>query len=94
MHILEKDPERIRGFDIFEEIGHVEMQGLGRISIRSVHARGVGGIEFLWMQILEKDPRGIKGFDMFKETGHVKMRGLGRLAIRSVYARGVGGIEI
>ena len=44
------------------------MRGLGRISIRSVHARDIGGIEFWWMQVLEVDPRRSRGFDMFEET--------------------------
>ena len=53
------------------------MRGLGRMSIGSVHARGIRGIGFSWMQILEDDPRGIGRFDMFEETWHVGMQGLG-----------------
>jgi hypothetical protein len=93
MQILEDDPGRIGGFDMFEDTGDVGMRGFGRISIGSVHARGIGGIGILWMQILEDDPGGIGGFDMFEETLHVGMRGLGRISIGSVHARGIGGIE-
>ena len=76
MQILEEDPGRIRGFDMFEETLHVGMRGLGRISIRSVHARGIGGIEFSWLQILEEDPGRTRGFDMFEETLHVECEAL------------------
>ena len=47
MQILEEDPGRIMGFDMFEETLHVRMRGLERISIWSVHARGTGGIQIL-----------------------------------------------
>ena len=68
------------------------MRGLGRISIRSVHARGVGGIGMLWMQILEEDSGRMKGFDMLEEILQVGLRGLGRSSIWSVHAHGIGGI--
>jgi hypothetical protein len=65
MQILEDDPGRIGGFDMFEETLDVGMRGLGRITIGSVYACGIGGIDILWMQILEDDPEGIGGFDIF-----------------------------
>jgi len=73
MQILEKDSRRIEGFDMFEETLHLEMRGLGRISIWSVHTHGVGGIDIQWMQILEEDPRRIKGFGTFEETVYVEL---------------------
>jgi hypothetical protein len=94
MQILEDDPGGIGGFDMFEETSHGGMRGLGRISIGSVHARGIGGIEFPWMQILEDNSGGIGGFDMFEETLDVGMRGIGRISIGSMHARGIGGIGI
>ena len=62
MQILKDDPGRIKGFDMLEETLHVGLQGLGRISIRSVHAHGIGAIAFSWMHILEEDPGRIEGF--------------------------------
>jgi len=93
MQILEEDSGRIRRFDKFEGTLYVGMRGLGRISIRSVHARGVGEIEFRWMQILENDLGWIRRFDKFEETSHVEMQGFGRIFIRSGHAHGLGEIE-
>ena len=85
MQIVEEDSGSIKGFDKFEELLHVGVRGIGRISIRSVHARGVGRIGFPWMQILEEDSGRIRGFDKFEETLHGWMRGLGRISIRIWY---------
>ena len=70
------------------------MRGLGRISVRSVHARGIGGIGIQWMQNLEKIPKRIKSFGTFVETQNLEMRCLGRIRIQVVHSRGIIGIGI
>ena len=58
---------------MFEESWDVGMRGLRRISIQSVHARGIGGIIFEWMQIVEEDFGRTMGSYMFEKTLHVGM---------------------
>jgi hypothetical protein len=77
------------------------LRGLGRISFRSVHARGIGGIDIPWMQILEETPGRIRGFDTFEETpGRIKgfdkfedtldvvLQRLGKISVWSVHVCG------
>ena len=61
MQVLEEDPGRTMGFDMFEETLHVGLRGVGRISIGIMHARGVGGIMFLWIKLLKKILEGLRG---------------------------------
>jgi hypothetical protein len=58
------------------------MWGLGRTSIQSVHARGVGGIEFRWMQILDEDYGRIRRFDKLEWNSYEEIWGLRNISLK------------
>ena len=82
MQVLEKDIERIKGYDMFEGTSHEGMRGLRRIHVKSLHADAMEELTFNGCKSLKKIPEGLGGLTCFKELYMLECEGLSEFAAR------------